>query len=937
MATKLSAESFLTCVRSSGLVPGDRLQKLLGEVPDVDGPQALAEELIGRGVLTRWQADKLLQGRHKGFFLGKYRLLSLLGKGGMSAVYLAEHTLMRRRCAIKVLPAKRVNDSSYLGRFHREAQAVAALDHPNIVRAYDVDHEVDGDTELHFLVMEYVEGRSLHEVVQQDGVLPFRLAAEYTRQAAEGLHHAHRAGLVHRDVKPGNLLVDRGGTVKILDLGLARFFGEADDMSLTVAHDEKVLGTADYLAPEQALDSHTVDARADLYSLGCTLYFLLTASPPFTEGSLAQRLLAHQTKSPPPLAEKRPDIPASLAAIAEKLMAKRPGDRYASAAEAAEVLAAWLAAGSDGEPLVVGGAARTEPPGSGTRAGGVNGSRPQAAAPSPPTAKDPPADDSDRGEAELEHFLRGLSGATKTLEEEAKPAAPKSDGPKPGPAKPAAKAPSSAPQQPTPPKSSPKAAAPRSGVKPKSGINGAAAPRSDVPLARPVAPRRPAPAPIPLPPVEAVSEFSSFELLDTAPPLTGSASVALRTKKPTPKVSPKVLVAAGGAVAATILVVLLLVFATGGSSDSAGGERTSAANGTTAVSAQSLIGKEITVGPNGHFKTIGEAIAYVKEKFDPTDARQVQTIGVAGGATYHETIDADNSDFSFPRGIRLVSAGSKPATLAPVGSGPVLRLVGLERFSLEGFRLDGKGRETVVEIGGFATGTRLKNVTIDGVTGTGVRIAGAVGGDGGDRVTLENVTVRGEGGQAVGVRLAAVPQTNTSKLLLSKLRLLGAMSAGLLVETAATGVEVSDSVFFKSENGVRFVADPVLVDFVVRNDTFYETGRGLTFEKPPSDRSGNFVLARNLFVRTGGDVVVEQGFDAGRFAALAKVDKNVTTRGDVGPNGVDIGKSGAADASIEFLSTDPEKPDFLVPKGRGPVRLGGGTGPDAYAGAVRPK
>ncbi|MCY2968463.1 MAG: protein kinase, partial [Planctomycetota bacterium] len=158
----------------------------------------IAEELINRNILTRWQADKLLQGRHKGFFLGKYRLLSHLGSGGMSAVYLAEHRLMRRRVALKVLPKASLAGSSHLERFHKEAQAVAALDHRNIVRAYDVDQEGD----IHFLVMEYVAGRSLHEIVAVEGKLDPVPAAEYVRQAAEGLNQAHKASMVHRDIKP---------------------------------------------------------------------------------------------------------------------------------------------------------------------------------------------------------------------------------------------------------------------------------------------------------------------------------------------------------------------------------------------------------------------------------------------------------------------------------------------------------------------------------------------------------------------------------------------------------------------------------------------------------------------------------------------------------------------------------------------------------------
>ncbi len=348
MALKLTVESFLQVVRQSGLIDKEQLQKLLKVFSqrgvDISKSQAIADALVGDDIVTQWQVDKLLAGKHKGFFLGKYKLLDLLGKGGMSSVYLAEHVLMRRRCAIKVLPSKRVNDTSYLARFHREAQAVASVDHPNIVRAYDVDHAQDRDSQIHFLVMEYVTGRSLQEMVMQDGPAEFADAVEYMRQAADGLEHAHRAGLVHRDIKPGNLLVDTSGTLKILDMGLARFFDDRDENPLTVAHDEKVLGTADYLAPEQALDSHTVDQRADIYSLGCSLYFMLTGHPPFTDGTLAQRLMWHQVKEFPPLTDSRLDCPASLMTLLNRMVAKKPEDRFQTAGETAEACAQWLAA-----------------------------------------------------------------------------------------------------------------------------------------------------------------------------------------------------------------------------------------------------------------------------------------------------------------------------------------------------------------------------------------------------------------------------------------------------------------------------------------------------------------------------------------------------------------------------------------------------------------
>ncbi|HEX5445441.1 MAG TPA: serine/threonine-protein kinase [Pirellulales bacterium] len=342
MAT-LKVEAFINLVRRSALVDKDQLEQVLTELQERLGPveaedsQVVSRHLHESGLLTRWQCDKLLAGRHKGFFLGKYKLLDHLGTGGMSAVYLAEHIHMQRRVAIKVLPQARVHDSSYLARFYREARAAAALDHPNVVRAYDVDNQND----THYLVMEFVEGRDLHRLVRREGVLGYQQAADYIRQAADGLAHAHRMGLIHRDIKPANLLIDSQGVLKVLDLGLARFTDEKQ-ASLTVAHDENVLGTADYLAPEQAVNSHTVDSRVDIYSLGCTLYFVLTGHPPFPEGTLTERLMKHQTAEPAAITRDRPDAPAELVAICTRMMAKSPDARYQTAAEVSAALSAWL-------------------------------------------------------------------------------------------------------------------------------------------------------------------------------------------------------------------------------------------------------------------------------------------------------------------------------------------------------------------------------------------------------------------------------------------------------------------------------------------------------------------------------------------------------------------------------------------------------------------
>lgn len=343
--TSADIDRFLIVLKQSRLVEESLVQSAADQYLDkaeTPTPEDFAAILVDKGLITGWQASKLLKGRHKGFFLGKYKLLRILGKGGMSSVYLAEHINMKRQCAVKVLPYKLVADSSYLARFYREAQAVAALDHRNIVRAYDVDHQTDGDMEIHFLVMEYVTGLNFYELVKKQGPLPPAQAAEYIRQGASGLEHAHEAGMVHRDIKPGNFLIDNSGTVKLMDLGLAMVLQENKDFSVTLENEEKVLGTADYLAPEQAVDSHLIDSRADIYALGCTFYFLLTGRPPFDEGTLTQRLLAHQTKQPPDLNELRDGIPAEIVNIINQMMAKDPEKRIQTAADVAERLQEWL-------------------------------------------------------------------------------------------------------------------------------------------------------------------------------------------------------------------------------------------------------------------------------------------------------------------------------------------------------------------------------------------------------------------------------------------------------------------------------------------------------------------------------------------------------------------------------------------------------------------
>lgn len=332
---KLDVTKLQAMIRRSGLLEADQLTAALDGI-NVDESSAddLLQWLVDKECLTLWQSQQLRKGRYKGFLLGKYRLLGKLGRGGMATVYLAQHRMLGSHAAIKVLSRERIDNASMRERFLREARAAAQITHPNIVRVFDVD--TDGDR--HYLVMEYVRGWSLQDLVDTEGVLSYRKAAEYTRQAAQGLAHAHAGGLVHRDIKPANLLVEDGTTVKVSDFGLARVDVGDEDASLTMQHEEKVLGTADYIAPEQAVNSHRIDARADQYSLGCSLYFLLTGQAPFPDGRIVERLTKHCTVEPEAVTKFRPDAPPGLLAILHRLTRKKPDQRYASMNEVAAAL-----------------------------------------------------------------------------------------------------------------------------------------------------------------------------------------------------------------------------------------------------------------------------------------------------------------------------------------------------------------------------------------------------------------------------------------------------------------------------------------------------------------------------------------------------------------------------------------------------------------------
>lgn len=345
-----SAADLLELIRRSGILTADRMRAL----PAVEDLPAeahnAANRLVDDGHITRFQASQLLLGRYKGFRIGQYVIQELLGRGGMGAVYRAKHLELNRPVAIKVLAPSRGEDPKLATeRFLREARAAAALDHPNIVRIFDVARH----NNTPYLVMEFVDGETLQQVLDRSGALAIEDAVKCIAQAAAGLQHAHEKGFVHRDIKPANLIRDRSGVVKILDMGLARTTNSQD--RLTEHFDEgAVVGTADYIAPEQAINCPDIDHRADIYSLGATLFTLICGRPPF-EGNTTQKLMQHQMKVPSQLHTIMPSVPVSLSLIVARMLEKKPSQRFRNAGEVIAALAPWTGASS----RVLAGVART--------------------------------------------------------------------------------------------------------------------------------------------------------------------------------------------------------------------------------------------------------------------------------------------------------------------------------------------------------------------------------------------------------------------------------------------------------------------------------------------------------------------------------------------------------------------------------------------------
>jgi serine/threonine-protein kinase len=295
--------------------------------------RALAERLVREKILTEYQVKRFLANKSHGMVVGRYAILERLGSGSMGRVYKAHHVMMDRVVALKIIAPEIATNERVVARFQREMKLVGRLDHPNVVRAYDADQIKT----ILYIVMEYVPGESLAQKLRT-GLIPPVEMTQYAAQAALGLAHAHEQGIVHRDIKPSNLLLTENQRIKVLDLGLGVLM-EADEQTSFATADGIAVGTIDYMSPEQAC-GHDVDGRSDLFSLGCAMYFLMSGKLPFPGDNPIERLGKRLGGKPVPITDVLPDIPSSLVQVLGKLMAHKPHDRYQSAGEASEALAA---------------------------------------------------------------------------------------------------------------------------------------------------------------------------------------------------------------------------------------------------------------------------------------------------------------------------------------------------------------------------------------------------------------------------------------------------------------------------------------------------------------------------------------------------------------------------------------------------------------------
>jgi serine/threonine protein kinase len=335
-----SIEQFFRTIQRSGLLDVAALRQWLKTLPDQyqTDTQYVADSLVRSGKLSRFQAAMLLRGMARGLLLGPYQILSQIGKGGMGTVYLARDSRTQGLVALKILSPRRAREEErMIARFQREMELSRKVDHPHLCKTF----ESGVLNQVLYLAMEFIPGKSLHRLVHDEGPIAVPRLARLMAGVASALDHTHRQGLIHRDIKPSNIMVTPHDQAKLLDLGLALIEGEQVQDATIVGGAGYIVGTMDYISPEQTLDPTSITGRADLYSLGCTMYYALTKQPPFPGGTSKEKIQRHRKQEPTPLLELRPDLPRGFAALIGRLMVKIPAERVGSAKEAEELLLRW--------------------------------------------------------------------------------------------------------------------------------------------------------------------------------------------------------------------------------------------------------------------------------------------------------------------------------------------------------------------------------------------------------------------------------------------------------------------------------------------------------------------------------------------------------------------------------------------------------------------